>query len=117
MMSSITISNKVTYKPTQASDLTCDDCVPINCKETVQLEIDSESITVESETKEDASDDLQSIESQLTTEDETNMIQTYPIASGNFTLFYCSEGCFDQDSDCRHQRVVLPSFITRCMEQ
>ena len=28
----------------------------------------------------------------------------------NFSLFYCSQECFNIDSECRHQEVVLPDF-------
>ena len=35
----------------------------------------------------------------------------YPIENcENYSLFWCSQDCFKMDSNCEHQRVVLPAF-------
>ena len=42
-----------------------------------------------------------------------NLISNNTLVPPNSTVFYCSEGCFDLESNCSHQTVVLPYFHTR----
>ena len=99
----------------QTPDTPCNSCVPITYEEK-----ESQAFFVSNDAMEEGIDEVHCSEHQLNnTEENTRKpvaSHTLPVTSDNLSVFYCSEGCFDQDSDCRQQQVVLPSFGTTAMD-
>ena len=55
-------------------------------------------------------DNIDHLNNNAATDNNLNTVDNSSHHHQHFTIFECSQECFDQESQCRHQAVVIPSF-------
>ena len=82
--------------------------IPLDSNSSVQ---NTNTINLTDEQNNNITEDIDNIEDTKTIVIANDNDETFPAGDfHNFSLFSCSQDCFNIDSDCQHQRVVLPIF-------